>query len=574
MNTIRIAHWRSEYRIARSHPQPARLRDRLDACAGIARDELAAGLDGWLDNLRGAVVLVRRLDVDGTVDVAGDVHRVARYWARRLAIALVDAVECGGDGVMHFPSDAAYRARFLVDLAAQRAWHTWFYRAFDGLRVLPASAAIRTVVLERGADGPAVLVAIGDSDWPSVVRALGETEARRVLDTLCDARDDIAVGDDARCVLAAALRATIATLPPGTGRDGVALALLRNAFTAGVAPSASLRAWVRTLAWIADAASRDAAHDAVRNALRRGDLPRLARCAGAMPPDIARAVQAASPRARHALADAITAHDDHAARSEDTTACEYAGMALALTELAELVDDTCSATLPAGDDADARDLAALIALALVGGRTHAARIWRDPFWRGFLRISPRVDLAALTTRFSAHDATAAAAALDARLATFARGTPIAVRLQRGAVPIGVDTATGLWLHAGGTGVTGGAWRMRLAWTRRARDDARELAASDVAAALPASWRAVFVRLAQAALRRLAYRVPGCCGASRRYLYANLLDVRGIATQAADGSVALRVARPPLYVLLALGRARRRIRWRDGDGGTLELDYAA
>lgn len=571
MNTIRVAHWRSEYRIARSHPQPARLRDHLDACAGIARDELAAGLDGWLDSLRGAVVLVRRLDVDGTVDVAGDAHRVARYWARRIAVALIDAVERGDDGVMRFPSDAAYRARFVVDLAAQRAWHTWFYRAFDGLRVLPASAAIRTVVLERGADGPAVLAAIGDGDWPSVLRTLGETEARRLLDTLCDARHDIAIDDDARCALAVALRNTIATLPPGTGRDGVALALLRYAFTAGVTPSTSLRAWVRTLAWIADAASHDAAHDAVRDALRRGDVVRLARSAGAMPPDVARAVQAASPRARHALADAITARDDHATRSEDTTACEYAGMALALADLAELVDDTCFATLPAGDDTDARDLAALIALALIGGRTHAARIWRDPFWRGFLRIAPRVDLAALTTRFSAHDATAAAAALDARLAMFARGTPIAVRLQRGAVPIGVDAATGLWLHSGDAG---GAWRQRLAWTRRARDDARELDAGDLAAALPAAWRAVFVRLAQAALRRLAYRVPGCSGASRGYVYANLLDVRGSATQAADGTVALRVARPPLYVLLALGRARRRIRWRDGDGGTLELDYAA
>jgi hypothetical protein len=571
VNAIRIARWRSEYRVARSHPQPARVRDRLDACAGIARDELAAGLDSWLGSLRGAVVLVRRLEIDGTVDVAGEPHRVARYWARRIAVALIDAVERGDDGVMHFPSDAAYRARFLVDLAAQRAWHTWFYRAFDGLRALPVSAAIRTVVLERDVDGAAVLAAIGDGDWPSVLRALGEPEARRVLDTLCAARDDVACGDDARGALAAGLQATVAALPPGTAGDGVALSLLRRALVAGVVPSASLRAWVRTLAWIADAASIDASRDAVGDALRRGDVARLARIAGAMPPDVAQTLLAASPRARGAVADVLAAGDDRDTRNEDATACEYAGMALVVAELAELIDGAFVAALPACDGADARDLAALIALALVGGRTHAARIWRDPFWRKFFRIAPRVDPATPAARFAEHDATAAATALAARLATFARGSAVAVRLQRGAAPIGVDGATGLWLRGDDAG---GTWRERLGWTRRARDDARALAAGDIAAALPAAWRDVFVRLAQAALRRLAYRVPGCSGASRRYVYTNLLDVRGTAIHGADGVVALSAARPPLYVLLALGRARRRIRWRDGDGGTLDLDYAA
>ncbi|HSX62869.1 MAG TPA: hypothetical protein VLF18_22015 [Tahibacter sp.] len=571
MNAIRIARWRSEYRVARGHPQPARVRDRLDACAGIARDELAAGLDGWLDGLRGAVVLVRRLEIDGTVDVAGDPQRVARYWARRIAVALIDAVERGDDGVMRFPSDAAYRARFLVDLAAHRAWHTWFYRAFDGLRALPASAAIRTVVLERGVDGAAVIAAIGDGDWPSVARALGGPESRRVLDTLCAARTDIGLDDDLRCALAAGLRTTLAALPPGIDGDGIALSLLRCASVAGIAPSASLRAWVRVLAWVAGTVPADAAHTAVDDALRRGDVARLARIAGAMPPDVAQSLLGTCARARAAIADALAAQDGGAAPREETTACAYAGMALVAAELAELLDGAFVAALPQADDADARDLAASIALALVGGRTHAAAIWRDPFWRTFFRIAPRVGMTALAARFAGHDAAPAAAALDARLAQLARGAKVAVRLQRGAAPIGVDRATGLWLSAHDAR---GTWSERLAWTRRARDDALELAAGDFAAALPPPWFDLFVRLAQAALRRLAYRVPGCSGASRRYVYANLLDVRGSAIRGSDGVVVLRAARPPLHVLLALGRARRRIRWRDGDGGTLDLDYAA
>ncbi|MNT33125.1 hypothetical protein D3C72_1690370 [compost metagenome] len=83
------------------------------------------------------------------------------------------------------------------------------------------------------------------------------------------------------------------------------------------------------------------------------------------------------------------------------------------------------------------------------------------------------------------------------------------------------------------------------------------------AALPPAWQDLFATLAQAALRRTAFRIPGAACCSLPYLFANVLDTRGEARRegAAAAAWTLSLRRPPLHVLLSLnGMARLRLAW--------------
>src|SRR5690606_31155850 len=82
--------------------------------------------------------------------------------ADRLAEAITAAVARAGaarSGGLFFPSHAAYTAAFLEALLDGSAWSRWWFGGFSGLRALPVSAAVRTLLSRDWSSAPAVLAA-------------------------------------------------------------------------------------------------------------------------------------------------------------------------------------------------------------------------------------------------------------------------------------------------------------------------------------------------------------------------------------------------------------------------------
>lgn len=234
------------YLVPASHPSPESLRARLDPVLRDAGPALCAQMLGATFADDPALWLIRRLDVDLALDVgAVDDERITRAWGERVARHIADRVERGADGedVLRFPNRAVFLAQFAYDLAQGRAWTRWYYRAFDGLRHLPASAALREA-LTRDATlllpaldelattqrlGP-VLDTLSAADAARVYAAclgLGGAAAarseRELVDLVLDAWDEALGGDQTARPLphrALQLWTTLVRRAPRAARDG------------------------------------------------------------------------------------------------------------------------------------------------------------------------------------------------------------------------------------------------------------------------------------------------------------------------------------------------------------------
>lgn len=150
-----------------------RLRDA--AVAGIERDRYAlapAGAPGYL--------FVERLAVHCEVSSEWDDAAIGAAVARALAAALERSAA--------MPQTLAFRDRvellaaFYVALAEGRAWERWWFEAFDGLRPLQASAALRTSVINEDRYGVAALARLTGTALGSVLALLAAGDARRLVE--------------------------------------------------------------------------------------------------------------------------------------------------------------------------------------------------------------------------------------------------------------------------------------------------------------------------------------------------------------------------------------------------------
>jgi hypothetical protein len=196
---LRIERFRARYLVAADHPAPERVQARLDdsITAWLPRS-LGAALAGALPETAADVWLIRRLHIDLDINVAWDRDALVRVVADRLADVLLATIRGGADcrDVVWFPDRAAYLASFLSDRADGRG-DTWYYEAFEGLSLLPVSAALRTAVCEVPETGLAALRQLGPEVLRRVLVALTVQDARRVLDVLAAAGP---AGEPARCL--------------------------------------------------------------------------------------------------------------------------------------------------------------------------------------------------------------------------------------------------------------------------------------------------------------------------------------------------------------------------------------
>ena len=159
---------------ARASLLKARLHDL--ACDQLAR-ALGAAFEPYVKADDSSVWLVRRLDVDIGLDVARSDDEVVGGWARQLGRSLSSKLDPEDPDVVRFNDRASYLARYVVERAAGTADTKWYFRMSRGLRMLPASAAIRTALTDDPADGRRALCLIESADLIRVASAL--SEARR-----------------------------------------------------------------------------------------------------------------------------------------------------------------------------------------------------------------------------------------------------------------------------------------------------------------------------------------------------------------------------------------------------------
>lgn len=551
-SVLRVNHWHMDCVVAREHPAPKRAQDELGRVLDRLPDALVTGLAQWFDQ-GDEVILIRDLAFELELDLSDAADVLVARCAHRFARMLIDAVE-QGDQVMRFRDTAAYHARFIADLAAGRAWHAWYYRGFEGLRTLPIASAIRTLLLEDTGIGRGTLAALPPEAWRPLAAVLTTVEAERIVHGLCDRihETDIAVP----LLLAWAHRAAHA-VPMQAGAGTRALAIVQAALQDGSPASSELAQWALLAGDVLDAASED---DLSRG-LRDGDIAALAGVVRS--PHMCLAL-ATHPHWRPALARLLTPP----ATTADDTAPVYtgfAGLALLLPELDALLDRDVCAALPPLTDASPRQLAGWLALAYSAGAACCAGVLREPLWRDFFFVPPGIDRQSIRLWLDEADATAALDALAARANDQARGTVVHARLRDGNTRawLQVDQATGLWCQWQDAASTPPL--PSLSASRDVRSDWRYLNAD---LGLPAPWQRIFMQLAQVALRRFAYRIPGFVRTSLPHLQSNFLA----ATGHADGDT-LRLTRPPLYTLLNLtGLSRSRLHWSGPPARTLLPEF--
>src|SRR5690606_35387006 len=131
----------------------------------------------------GPVLLIRRLQVEISHSTADPLDSLADRLAEAITagVARAGATRSGG---LFFPDRAAYTAAFLEALLDGSAWSRWWFDGFSGLRPLPVSAAVRTLLSRDWASAAAVLAACPPPLRARLWGVVTAQDARIILDGL------------------------------------------------------------------------------------------------------------------------------------------------------------------------------------------------------------------------------------------------------------------------------------------------------------------------------------------------------------------------------------------------------
>jgi hypothetical protein len=182
--------------VAGSRFAPA-VRDRAErAC----RDHIPTALDGaarWLAGDDDSVWIVRRIDLSIVTRIEAAPDELAVSIVRSLGRALAKALTGDGDGTnaIRFRNRAAYLSRFITDAAAGVAWTHWYFAPLSGWRPLPASAAIRSALVENPVAGLDALKALDDRELEKVLGCLSLADERLVLSAIAGGSTDATASD-------------------------------------------------------------------------------------------------------------------------------------------------------------------------------------------------------------------------------------------------------------------------------------------------------------------------------------------------------------------------------------------
>ena len=172
----------STYVIPADQPSAEPVRARLDAVA--ARD-LPSALGSIVSAICPAedssVWLIQRLEVSIDVNGDWDPERLARAWAIAVARALARVMRApDGLHAIRFDSREEYLAALLSELAEGSAWGSSRFAAFEGLKMLSSSAALRTIIVDPTEPGVRALSRLGETSLKRVLAALTGEDAATI----------------------------------------------------------------------------------------------------------------------------------------------------------------------------------------------------------------------------------------------------------------------------------------------------------------------------------------------------------------------------------------------------------
>ncbi|MFL5256255.1 MAG: hypothetical protein ACJ8AI_25830 [Rhodopila sp.] len=381
---LTIGRLNSRYLVARDL-DPAAIAGKLDRAASALPNHLAPIFEPLADAAADGVWLFRSIALELTLNAGADADTLAATWARTLTRTLFAGLNGDTEGLVFFPDRAAYLASFLRDLADGDAWSLWYYQPFEGLKVLPVAAALRTALLADPARGRRALLMQEPWQAARVLSALGASEAARVLSDI-----DVPAGDGApasvtlaEAVLAAWREAPAFGVCPDRLALGCWLMIVRHApWSAGNGAKALARALAALrLAIVYDAGT------GVTEGVRDGDLPALYRAAGAACAErLAPLLDLPLPVRQAVAGPPDRANPESGSAPRDTP---FGGSFLLLPHLQAVPADE-SEQAPAGTT----NLLRFAVLAACAG-DDAAAVFLDPVWRDLFAVAPGFRLADL-----------------------------------------------------------------------------------------------------------------------------------------------------------------------------------
>jgi hypothetical protein len=399
---LRVRRFHGNYLLDANHPAPERVKAALDET--IARGlpaRLAAALVDSLPCSDPGLWFIRRLTIDVGVNVAWDREVLTARLAEQLARELVDTIRSGADGrdVIRFADRKEYLARFLADRAAGQG-EAWYYDTFDGLRLLPVSAALRTAILDTLETGLAALLHLPTDERQRVVTVLTIQDARRVLEVFADGAP---AGDRAACLAAAwSARHRLGPAALGGEEERAALLLYLAALEPGRVEGLPLadatRGLIRLLGLLRSERPQSAAR--LLTALTQGDQADLYRAVGTSNAEVLAPLCAGRPEwLRDLLASGspgVQPQTLAAATSDGARHTPFGGAFFLLPRLDELPLNEATAGWPNLGSTSAAALARFLILVKCFGAERAEAAFRDPLLRDLMTIDPDVGAESLT----------------------------------------------------------------------------------------------------------------------------------------------------------------------------------
>ena len=466
-SSLRVQRLRAEYLVSSEHPSPERVKARLDETAvkNLA-EALSFAISRWFSNADSSIWLVRRLDLELDVNAAWNQEQLAQCWAAQIVRTLGMTLQGSGDGqdVLRFDNSAAYLARFLIDLAEGCAWSKWYYQPFDGLRLLPASAALRTAIGNESAIGYVALLQLPSNALEKVLRVLTAQDARRVLESIADGASS---GDEIGCFVAlwkaweGAGLGRLEAVEEWRNALRLYLAAGRNdAKLSGPTLRAASLALLRFTRCLTTTSASET--EKLLAALTSGDLSTLYIAAGAGDAEILRPLIRCPPEWVKAVGEALVARYSGKAVHEPAAATDhrhtpFGGIFLLLPFIDALPLEEATGDWPDPKDMTAVALVRFLILVKYCGQVRAQRISFDPLVRDLMGIDPSFSPQALAkwqTRISQAKVETFLEKMTAwqRETGAVRGQRLVLAcIRRPGSPVAVllDSARGVWLFAGG-----------------------------------------------------------------------------------------------------------------------------
>ncbi len=397
-DTLNIHRLRTQYLVSSDHPNPESVRTKLD---WIASKKLAGDLGlavlRYLPTSAQDIWLIRSLTLDIDLNLDCGEEQLAWSWAEQVARSVGEILESGADKheVLHFPDHAAYLARFMLDLVDGSAWNKWYYRRFDGLRMLPSSAALRTTICAEAESGERALLQMNADGRRRLIESLTDSDARQILDAIA-ARDSVSAGTPVfeQISPSFAEECAFCALDNRAALHLYLRACSGNSAASGRQLKALVLAVVCLFRNLRDQTSSRS--DSLVHALADGDVASLYRLAGVADGEVLMPLLGAPSSWLQAVGRPMPMPPrTHESLGETLRHTALGGIFLLLPLLDEMPIADATSGWPEMPNCPPAQLVRFLLLMKCCGAVGASQLFQDPLARDLLGISPELDAASV-----------------------------------------------------------------------------------------------------------------------------------------------------------------------------------